>query len=124
VTVKAGVAADASYSYTVASIKNPYSPVKNGDIEIEHYPGCATTGAATPLYQGKKPTLGTQFDVSTGSVGTPTAIITPKVSGADNMVATTDGNIAITLPASELLPKYGGIMQLNIPKWYEQATVP
>lgn len=122
VTVQAGAAADASFSYEIASIKNPYSPVKNGDIEIQHFPGCVTTGAATPLYQGVKPSLGTQFAVSTASAGTPTATITPKASGADNVVATTDGNVAITLPASELLPKYGGIMLLVIPKWYEDAT--
>ena len=37
------------------------------------------------------------------------------------MVASTDGNLAITLPGS-YFPKYGGKITMTIPKWYVSAS--
>lgn len=38
------------------------------------------------------------------------------------MVASIDGNLAVTLMPGAELPKYGGIMVMTIPKWYDGAT--
>lgn len=38
------------------------------------------------------------------------------------MVASIDGNLAVTLMPGAELPKYGGIMVMTIPKWYESAS--
>jgi hypothetical protein len=59
ITVNAGITATADFKYKINSIKNPYSQIQNVDIDIKHYPACATTGVATPYYQGTKPNLGT-----------------------------------------------------------------
>jgi len=59
ITVKAGITATDQFNYKIKSIKNPYSQIQNVEIDIKHYPACATTGVATVYYQGTKPNLGT-----------------------------------------------------------------
>jgi hypothetical protein len=53
---------------------------------------------------------------------TPTAAISALAAGGANMVASRDGSLSVTLTPGEELPKYGGILVMEIPKWYASGT--
>lgn len=91
-------------------------------VDIKHYPGCVLSTPTPPQNADAVVTLGTQFTPSTGPHVTPTAAITPKTTGGANMVASRDGYLSITLTPGTDLPKYGGILVIEIPKWYVTAT--
>ena len=49
---------------------------------------------------------------------TPTAAISAFASGGPNLIASRDGSLSVTLTPGAELPKYGGILVMELPLWY------
>ena len=111
-------------------MRNPYSATHSVSIDIKHYVGC---GATPTDLNGDPPTLGITTFKTVNSLFTndvPTAEIKPAAGATGNFVASKNGNFEFKFKGNanvngvntNVFPKYGGVLKINIPKWYPGAT--
>lgn len=114
-------APDGSYSFEVASIRNPYSQVQNSRVTLKHLVGCQTATACDPTQNCQEIPVNLYQLADTSKLPDTVSQI-ERAAGMDaDYVATTNGSLSIKFSPGPALPRYGGEITITIPSWYPLA---